>query len=273
MKVDSMKVAKSQIITILLHNIKIIITDIFESDGMHETTEHDVSISVVSHPYSSLLQSNTEPPDQNHTELNSSQDPSGLERPTTQNSDEDVCAEFVRRTCGCKKANGMPCSSLFSVEHYITLRAQSALLTRNELDMVILGSLMSTTLDDNHCVKDGRHKGAKRHKVSSNFMHHGYNVCKATYAFLYGIGVNHRVLAIRKHYQEHGLEPRTHQNSKRLPARTLSFDDITRIVNFLQQYAEQHAILLPGRVPNHKRDDVKLLPSSTSKKVKGITPY
>ena len=202
---------------------------------MHETTEHDVSISVVSRPYSSLLQNNTEPPDQNHTELNSSQDPSGLDDEclTTQNSDEDVCAEFVRRICGCKKANGMPCRSLFSIEHYITLCAQSALLTRNELDMVIFGSLMSTTLDDNHCVKDGRHKGAKRCKVSSNFMHHGYNVCKATYTFLYGIGVNHWILAIRKHYQEHGLEPQTHQNSKRLPARTLSFDDITRIVNFL----------------------------------------
>lgn len=57
------------------------------------------------------------------------------------------------------------------------------------------------------------------------------------------------------------METRTHQNSKRLPPRTLSFDDINRLVNFLQQYAEQHAILLPGRVPSHKRDDVKLLPS------------
>lgn len=112
-------------------------------------------------------------------------------------------------------------------------------------------------------------KGAKYHHPI--FMHHGHNVCKATYTFLYGIGVNHRVLAIRKHYQEHGLEPQTHQNSKRLPARTLSYDDITVIVNFLLQYAEQHAILLlPRRTPNHKRDDVKLLPSSTSKIVKTL---
>lgn len=239
---------------------------------MHETNEHDVSISVVSRPYSSLSQSSTEPGGQ-HPEPSSSQDPSGSvdPQPNIQNSDEDVCAEFVRRTCGCKKANGKACSSLFSVEHYIMLRAQCALLSRNELDMVILGSIMSTTLDDDHCVKDGRHKSAKRSKASSNFMHHGYNVCKVTYAFLYGVGVNHRILAIRKHYQENGLEPRTHKNYKRLPSHTLSFDDITRIVKFLEQYAEQHAILLPGRVPNHKRDDVKLLPSSTSKKVKHNT--
>ena len=56
-------------------------------------------------------------------------------------------------------------------------------------------------------------------------------------------------------------------------AELLCFDDINKIVKFLQQFAEQHAILLPGRVPNHKRDDVKLLPSSNSKKVSDIIVY
>ena len=28
------------------------------------------------------------------------------------------CAEFVRLTCGCSKADGKPCSGLFSEEHY-----------------------------------------------------------------------------------------------------------------------------------------------------------
>ena len=131
--------------------------------------------------------------------------------------------------------------------------------------MVLLRSIMSTTLDDSHSIRDGGHKDAKRRKVSSNSMHHGHNVCKVTFAFLYGIDINHWVLAIKKHYQQQGLEPRTH--SRRLPSHTLSFDDINRIVKYLQQYAEQHAILLPGRVPGCKHDDVQLLPSSNSKKV------
>lgn len=226
-----------------------------------------MSISVVSHSRQSSSHSTDE---QSTTQQSSSQntgEPVEAEARGQHSSDEEVCGNFLRRTCGCKKANGNPCSSLFPVEHYVLLRAQSALLTRTELDMVLLGSIMSTTLDDGHSVRDGRHKDAKRRKLSSNFMHHGYNVCKVTFAFLYGIGINHRVLAIRKHYQQQGLEPRTHQNSKRLPAQTLSFDDINRIVKYLQQYAEQHAILLPGRVPGYKRDDVKLLPSSNSKKV------
>ena len=203
-------------------------------------------------------------PSSSHCSLNTEDDELCTIQAT---NDEEVCNEFLRHTCGCKKAAGSPCSSLFPLEHYVTLRAQSALLTRNELDMVLLGSIMSTTLDDSHSVKDGRHKDAKRRKTSSNFMHHGHNVCKVTFSFLHGIGINHRTLAMRKHYQEKGLEPRTHQNSRRLPPRTLSFDDINRVVKYLQQYAEQHAILLPGRVPGIKRDDVKMLPSSNSKKV------
>ena len=92
-------------------------------------------------------------------------------------SDEDTCSEFVSRTCGCKKANGGPCSSLFSVDHYVTLHAQAALLTRDELDMVILGWIMSTTLDINHSIKDGQHKDAKRRKVLQTLIYASWTSC------------------------------------------------------------------------------------------------
>jgi len=39
------------------------------------------------------------------------------------------------------------------------------------------------------------------------------------------------------------------------------------VVKFLQNFAETNAILLPGRIPGYKRDDVQLLPSSMMKKV------
>ena len=41
-------------------------------------------------------------------------------------------------------------------------------------------------------------------------------------------------------------------------------------MRFLQAYAEDNAILLPGRIPGYKRDDIQLLPSSTTKKVVNI---
>ena len=60
-------------------------------------------------------------------------------------------------TCGCHLANGRPCSSLFSVEHYIQLRAQSSFLNRDELDLTLIGAIMSTVMHDDY-VRDGRHK-------------------------------------------------------------------------------------------------------------------
>ena len=47
----------------------------------------------------------------------------------------------------------------------------------------------------------------------------------------------------------HGLTPRRHGNSCRMPATSLSFSDNEHMVTFITNYAETHAILLPGRVP------------------------
>ena len=69
----------------------------------------------------------------------------------------------------------------------------------------------------------------------------------------------------------HGLATRVHGNSNKAPANTLSYQSICHLVKFIQNYAEQHAILLPGRIPQLKKDDVKLLPCSDSKKVNYIT--
>ena len=64
-----------------------------------------------------------------------------------------------------------------------------------------------------------------------------------------------------------GITTRIHGNTKRLPHNALTYEDITRIAKFLSNYAEEQAIILPGRVPGYKKADFKLLPSSTSKKV------
>lgn len=95
----------------------------------------------------------------------------------------------------CTKANGKPCSTLFPVDHFINHRAQASLLTTKELDMVLLGSIMTTVLD--HDAVDGRYKPAKICKVLSCYMHNGYKVCKSTYTFLYGVGSKHTLENIK----------------------------------------------------------------------------
>ena len=71
---------------------------------------------------------------------------------------------------------------------------------------------------------------------------------------------------------------RVHGNTRRLPKHALKLDEVKNLVAFLSNYAEENAILLPGRIPGYKRDDVQLLPSNTTKKVQDIhtqqyTPY
>lgn len=48
-------------------------------------------------------------------------------------------------------------------------------------------------------------------------------------------------------------------------ARFISPEDINRVVDFIKNYAEDNAIMLPGRQPGHKDWHVKLLPTHVSK--------
>ena len=181
-------------------------------------------------------------------------------------SDVELCEKFCRLTCGCKKANGKPCSTLFPPEHFCDIRTQAALLDHEQLDVILMGSLMATVLERENVV-DGRHKPIKRLKAHSSHMHHGYKVCKKTYSFLYGVGVNCRLQSIKSHYLEEGLIERVHKNTNRLPLHAFSYDDVKQLVKFLENYAKQSAILLPGRIPGYKCDGMKLLPCSESKRV------
>lgn len=128
-----------------------------------------------------------------------------------------VCEKFVRDTCGCLKADGKPCSSLFSMEHYFELRAQASFLTHDDLDLVLMGSIMSTILTDD--VAWCRHKPAKRSRIRQLYMHNGHTICKTTFMFLYGVGKK-RLLAVKDSYNNNGLETRIHKNRRAFPTTT-----------------------------------------------------
>ena len=82
-----------------------------------------------------------------------------------------------------------------------------------------------------------------------------------------------RLNNIRQHYVDHHLTPSEHKATGKKPQNTLPFIDIQRIAAFLANYAEENAILLPGRVPGYKCDDIQLLPSSITKKVNTLYNY
>lgn len=67
--------------------------------------------------------------------------------------------------------------------------------------------------------------------------------------------------ALVKHYKENGMTPQIHGNKGRAPSHSLAPDDCQAVISFIVNYAEVNAILLPGRIPGYKQDDLKLLPS------------
>lgn len=81
--------------------------------------------------------------------------------------------------------------------------------------------------------------------------------------FHYRISKN-KLTAVLQHYKDNGITPRERKKVKRRPT-SLSFEDVQRVVVYLHNYATAHAVMLPGRVPGHKRDDIVLLPSSDTK--------
>ena len=53
-------------------------------------------------------------------------------------------------------------------------------------------------------------------------------------------------ITLKKTFDENGLQPRIHGNSKRTPHHALSFEATKSAVKFLIEYSEQNAIILPG---------------------------
>jgi pyruvate-formate lyase-activating enzyme len=69
--------------------------------------------------------------------------------------------------------------------------------------------------------------------------------------------------SIKASWLENALCPRVRVSV--VPHNTTKLSDIKNVVRFIFQYAEDHAILLPGRIPGYKRDDLQLLPSLMTK--------
>ena len=173
---------------------------------------------------------------------------------------------FVSSSCGCDLYGERPCSGQFTTDHFLEFWGQCKELTRAELDMALLGQLSAFTFasEQTRRMTEYRHPSQSRQHSYTTFTHRGLKVCRKTFLFLHSISEK-RFKNLKTSLLHNGLSPRMHGNTKRLPANTIRFTDAQRVVQFVQTYAEAHAILLPGRIPGYKRFDLQLLPSSTMK--------
>ena len=63
----------------------------------------------------------------------------------------------------------------------------------------------------------------------------------------------------KDHYEDNGISLRVHGNHGRLPPNATSQKVNEEVKNFLTNYVEENAVLLPGRIPGFKKEDIKLL--------------
>ena len=182
--------------------------------------------------------------------------------------EEMMIAHFVNDGCSCQLGpNNSPCCQLFSADHYRELRCWCSEMTRGEKDLVIKAQVMAltdTSTSTRHSLEH-RHQHQERQKQHASYLHQGRRVCRPTFLFLHGIGKS-AFKAIKKSFGEEGLTPRVHGNTKRAPHNALGYDDTKNVISFLNSYAEDNAIQLPGRIPGYKRTDLKLLPCSTTRR-------
>ena len=74
---------------------------------------------------------------------------------------------------------------------------------------------------------------------------------------------------VKKHYEaecKNGLKPREKNvGGLKINKNAFTTDEIEAAVRFIRNVAEDHALILPGRIPGYKSCDVKILPSSMTK--------
>ena len=175
--------------------------------------------------------------------------------------EEHSIARFAKGGYKCKHFNGKPCCTTFSVDHYQRVRDECRQLSKSELDLVVMGQLLALTQDD--MIQAKKHSPKQRQRSFTCFKHGGHDVCMETFCFLHNIG-KVKFQAIKASFESNGHCPRKRPYVK--PKHALRLPDIQYIVSFIRNYAEDNATLLPGRIPGYQRDDLVLLPSSTTKK-------
>ena len=182
----------------------------------------------------------------------------------TDEEEEKLVNEFMTSGCACTKANGKQCLHQFSIHHVKAVRSSCFELSHEQLDMLLIGQLL-VCMNNSSTTSMNKRKEAAREKSYCSFTHQGKPVCIRTFTFLHGIG-RKRLRNIITSLKRNGVTPHIHGNYKRQPWNSLSLQSIEYVVRFLFNYAEQHALLFPGRVPGYICSDLQLLPSSSSKR-------
>ena len=100
----------------------------------------------------------------------------------------EVVKQFMDGGCGCQLYNGGPCSEEFTLDHVLGMRSKCCELSRNDLDMILLGQLMAGMNLSDNVVSESGHRAVSRQYSLTNFSHGGRRVCGGMFRFLHTVG-------------------------------------------------------------------------------------
>ena len=112
-------------------------------------------------------------------------------------------------------------------------------LSHEELDLVVLANIQAFTATK----ETGK---TRKRSPPYSFLYHSAPICKEMFLNLYGISKS-RFQRLLDHYENHGISLRIHGNSKRLPHNALPVAVTEDVKNFLSNFVDENAVLLPGR--------------------------
>lgn len=184
----------------------------------------------------------------------------------TTESTQLTTTTITKPPCQCKFNDGKPCHTLFPPTEIADCQIQYIALERGELDMAILAKIQCGFHNDDLNRSTKKSSQTQRTKVRLDYFHHGHKICRQFFLHLHQIGKD-KLDALIAHFKLNGIEARGHKNAKRLPSKSLRYEDTRRVVDFIVNYANINAIELPGRTPKHWVTNAKLLPTNTTKRL------
>ena len=106
---------------------------------------------------------------------------------TEDRRETELFAQFLASGCTC----GRPCMSQFTQDHVLDSWRDCQELSRDKLDMVVLGQLHGSMNLSESCGPNHKHKAAQRQRSSVAYTHRGKPVCAKVFRFLHGVGMTH----------------------------------------------------------------------------------
>ena len=159
---------------------------------------------------------------------------------------------------GCKCNNGYKnCLSQFEFSLYRDMVFMCRELTSEQLDLVILGELLSTSSMPSA-------PGVISRSLTE-YLFYGKVICRKTFCLLHGIS-DKRLKNLKAHFKDNVILPRVHKSKRRKVHNVTPDDVIKHFSTFIENYAIVHAMSLPGRMPGHNDFRCMVLPAFLTKK-------